>query len=339
MTAPDGGLLVAPENEDAVPWSSPEGAGIVSGWADAGSATGPGNGFWAAAAAGLDTLDAAMTPLDALGAAGVGYLIEHLWFLHEPLDALAGDPTQITAQSRTWQNVADELHALAEGHRGDVAAISGWDGDARDAYGTAAAAYADGLSGAAVVAGQLAELILGTGVLVATERALVRDLVAEFLWWVIEKILAGVVGAFFTAGAALVAVITWSVIEALGLAFDLSVRIARFLDDVHVASGTATQLADRFRQVGAAAAAAAPTVFDRGFDLAERIDDVGTQARDGTREVLRVADAATLLPVGTTARAHAELVSSDVAAAVTELGKQYTAQGDNQREWQRGPVP
>src|SRR5690606_41981378 len=95
-----------PVDEDAQPWDDLAGAGVASSWADLHAAASaddvdPLQVTYAAAAAGLDTLGAITDPLDALLTAGVGWLIEHGRFLHEPLDAPAGDPAQITAQART----------------------------------------------------------------------------------------------------------------------------------------------------------------------------------------------------------------------------------------------
>ena len=52
-------------------------------------------------------------PFDALLQAGLGWLVEHVAFLREPLDALAGDPDAVLAQARHWDQVAGELRAAA----------------------------------------------------------------------------------------------------------------------------------------------------------------------------------------------------------------------------------
>ena len=118
----EGSLIVEAENEDAQPLDNWEGAGAASSIADH-------DGAWSAedpdplqiaftgAAVALDGLDAVMNPLDGLATSGIGWLIEHVWWLHEPLDALAGDPTQITAQAQTWHNVATQLTTVAADSR------------------------------------------------------------------------------------------------------------------------------------------------------------------------------------------------------------------------------
>ena len=67
-----------------------------------------------AAALGLDVLGAVMDPVGALATAGIGWLIEHLSFLREPLDWLAGNGDKIKAAVTTWNQVAADLHNIGE---------------------------------------------------------------------------------------------------------------------------------------------------------------------------------------------------------------------------------
>ena len=90
-----------------------------------------GSGF-AAAGAGLDTLGAVLYPFNALLRAGLGWLFEHIAFLREPLDALAGDPDAVLAQARHWDRVAAELRAAAADHRATT--VPDWHGAAADGY-------------------------------------------------------------------------------------------------------------------------------------------------------------------------------------------------------------
>ena len=64
------------------------------------------SGDWASVALGaagtaLDALSMALDPFGAILAAGVGWLMEHVGPLKEALDALAGNPDEISAHSET----------------------------------------------------------------------------------------------------------------------------------------------------------------------------------------------------------------------------------------------
>ena len=330
MTGPE--LVVAPQDEDAQPWSSLEGAGVVSSAADAWGSEGPGQVAATLGGVRLDVLGAAVSPLDALGAAGVGYLIEHLWFLHEPLDALAGDPTQITAQSRTWRCVSDELHRLAARHRGQVVGTAGWEGSTRDAYARSAAAYADRLDAAGAQADELAALLLGTGVAVATERALIRDIIAEFAWQLVEWFLAVALPAVVTAGAALAAYVTLAVLRGLELAGRLARRVAQLLDALAASAASAGTLAARFRDLAERADRAVAPAGLRGLGAYSGLERAGAATRTGIAQ----ARAATLAPLGSLARiAHGQLEAVPAAEAV-ELAKQTAGAERGREEWEQG---
>ncbi|MUM18369.1 hypothetical protein FZI91_18320 [Mycobacterium sp. CBMA271] len=88
----------------------------------------------------MDTLDAELRPLTRLHDAGLGFVVEHVQFLEEPLDALRGNPGAASTEATFWRycvadvtNVQQELSAvlgaLGDGHSG--AAATGF-GDASD---------------------------------------------------------------------------------------------------------------------------------------------------------------------------------------------------------------
>lgn len=261
MTTPDT-LVVAPEDEDAEPLDSWEGTGFVSSIADLNDAVAsdgpdPFEIGYTAVAAGLDTLGAALNPLDSLLQAGIGWLIEHISFLHEPLDALCGDPTQITAQAQTWHNVSKELAGVAAEHR-TAAAVPGWEGAAADAYRRAAEGFAAALDDTAGNAERLSGLILLSGAGVGTERALIRDWIAEFLARLIEFALLCLLSAVITAGGSVASFVVGAVVQAIELGQKIARRVSEVLDVLSEAGGTAAQLSEAIRDTTAQVRAAAP---------------------------------------------------------------------------------
>ncbi len=231
MTGP---LVVAPSDEDAEA-ANAEGAGVLSSAADLHEAlTEPaldtGQVAFAATAYGLDLLAVAMDPLDELAQAGVGWLIEHVWFLHEPLDALAGDPTRIRAQAQTWANASLAMSAVAEQLPRQAAVATGWDGVAAATYGAAVADYSARLGLAATAAGAVSEQILFSGVAVGTVRALIRDLIAEFVGGVIAKALVAAAGSFVSFGGSFAAFAATVGADAAQLAGHIARRVQQLLD-------------------------------------------------------------------------------------------------------------
>jgi hypothetical protein len=297
-------LVVQPENEDAQPLDNFEGAGFVSSWADFHSAVSadqvdPAQVAYTAIGAGLDTLGAIENPLDSLLAAGIGWAIEHIWFLHEPLDALAGDPTQITAQAQTWHNVGRELAAVAQDHRAAAATLGAWEGMAGDGYRGTVDRFSGALGQAGRDATQLADLILATGAQVGTVRALVRDAIAEFASTVIQLVVPALITAAGTMGATLAAAVTRVVVMAVDLANSIARTIRKLLDAMTLAGGMAAQVSGAIQQTAGA-----------------------------VREVTRAIEAARPSIVKING------VADDLRAGeATELGKQLTAAEQQQRTW------
>ncbi|MCW0213523.1 MAG: hypothetical protein OJJ54_09195 [Pseudonocardia sp.] len=211
------------------------GAGIVSGYADLAGAVADGadplavgmNGV----AVGLDTLGGVIDPVGTLLSAGVGWAIEHLSFLREPLDALMGDPDAIVASADSWHHLSRVLGAQAQRHGNDVAVdLRGWTGEAAVAYGAASLGLDRSLRTASRSAETLAEVVLASGARVGAVRAVVRDAVAAFVADLVSWLLATAV----TAGAAGAAMIPAMLAEASALALRIADRIAetvRALDD------------------------------------------------------------------------------------------------------------
>jgi hypothetical protein len=147
-------------------------------------------------AAGLDALAFITDPLGQLVSWGVGWLIEHVKPLSDALDALAGDPDQITAYARTWANVAGAIDAARTTlHDGVAGQLTEWAGEASAAYRARSKEHEATLAALVKANHALGEITAGAGLLVATVRMLVRDVIADFvsvlavrLWeWLAEE--------------------------------------------------------------------------------------------------------------------------------------------------------
>lgn len=238
-----------------------EGTGVASGWADLGEAVTAEqpDGLeiaFAAAGAGLDTLGAITDPFDEFLSSAAGWLIEHVWFLREPLDALAGDPQQVVAQAQTWSNIAAELRSIAADQT--AAEVPGWSGQAGEAYRGAVRKYMRTVVDVAGQADELAGVVLGTGAAVGTVRALIRDLIADFLGWVVSKAISALVTASITLAASTAVAVTAIALEAYRLAHHITEHLSRLLDVLSDAGDTAGRLVDGMRHATFEARATAP---------------------------------------------------------------------------------
>jgi hypothetical protein len=266
-------LVADPPNgpEAAPPQFDAEGAGVVSSWADLAAAltaerVDPAQVGFTAAGAGLDTLGVLLHPFDGLLQAGLGWVIEHVGFLREPLDALAGDPDEVLAEARRWDLVAVELRAVAGDFR--AATVPGWEGAAATNHRRAVDDLAAALSAGADQAAALSRLVLATGAAVGTVRALIRDTIVDFVSAVVQYLLAAGTLAFLTAGGSLASVVLTVVVRALEVAEDIARRVRQLLDVLVAAGdaagriGTALQrTAERVRRVEPALRATGDSLY------------------------------------------------------------------------------
>ncbi|MEV7554042.1 PPE domain-containing protein [Amycolatopsis sp. NPDC089917] len=154
---------------------------------------------------GLDALSMVLNPLGELVKAGVGWLMENLDFIREPLEILTGDPDLVQQAAQTWNNIAAELEAVAGDYESSLSTTSGWDGDAAIAYRRVALQYTQSLRDVAAEAKDSAQWITTGGMVVATARALIFDIIASFISDVITRALLALASSWFTLGGSVAA--------------------------------------------------------------------------------------------------------------------------------------
>lgn len=157
--------------------------------------------------AGLDAIGAGLDPFGAIAGAGVGWLLEHVSFLREPLDQLTGDAAAIAAASTSWTAIADSLDEAAGRYGDDLGATAPWTGAAADDYRAAARDYIVLLQ---AMAGQCRSTASGlevTGVVIGTERALIHGAISQFVGRCVVEAVAALAASWFTFGGSLAAFI------------------------------------------------------------------------------------------------------------------------------------
>lgn len=180
----------------------------------------------------LDLLGAAMDPLGTLAGAGVGWLIEHISFLKDGLDKLAGKPEAVTAKAVTWSNISKQLTETAEQYEQKAAKVgqSFSDCGSAEAYQRTAESYVGVLRGAASHADSASTAMNVGAALVGTERGLIRDMISSFVGELIVKALAALAASWCTFGGTIAAFIADSVVEGGVLAEKIGTRITKIVE-------------------------------------------------------------------------------------------------------------
>lgn len=167
------------------------------------------------ASANLDTLSIIEDPAAALASYGVGWLIEHVHALSEPLDWLAGNPGEISTHAQTWGNVAEAVRSA----RTDYAhAVSGdlttWQGAAADAYRARATSTGHGLEALAIAADGIRLAVMMSGKIVADVRdkiqKMITDAVCALISWALELACTGGLATPVVAEQAVSEIAKWA---------------------------------------------------------------------------------------------------------------------------------
>lgn len=231
---------------------------------------------------GLDVLSLVLNPLGEVVKAGVGWLMEHLDFIREPLELLTGDPELVEQAAQTWNNIAAELEAVAGDYEGALSTTSGWDGDAAVAYRRIALQYTQSLRDVAAEAKTSAQWITTGGMVVATARALIFDIIATFISDVITRALLALASSWFTMGGSVAAFTASIFADAVKVMAKIQKKIGKLLTAIQKFVKRFEGSSDRARE---AARALGRKASDLGHEANQAI-----KASDKTLDGLNKAD-------------------------------------------------
>src|SRR6266545_6252666 len=128
-----------------------------------------------------DTIGFAIDPLGSVRSAGVGWLLEHVSFLREPLDALLGNPDEINANIDQLKQAALEMHTIAQEHGQDIGTVGDWSGETADAYRDSMSRLSEELDSMASTLDGTAAVVGISGMLVTTMRGIVFGIISDVI--------------------------------------------------------------------------------------------------------------------------------------------------------------
>jgi uncharacterized protein YukE len=182
-----------------------------------------------AAGAVVDTVAALADPLGAVLNAGVGWLLQHISFLREPLDALLGNPDEINANVDQLKSAAAEMRTLADEHRQDLTAVAEWAGDSADAYRGSLTQLGDELESLGTTLDGTATIAAVSGMLVCTLREIVYGLISSVIAELIRDALIAAASAVVTLGSSIAAFCGVAGARAAATASKIAGKISKLL--------------------------------------------------------------------------------------------------------------
>lgn len=179
----------------------------------------------------MDTLDAELKPLSRLYDAGLGFVVEHLQFLEEPLDAMRGDPKSASAEGTFWRyciadvtnvhrELSSTLEALADSHTGAGGT----------AFGEMSGTIAEALEELRVVAANLNQRINVATDLVTHTRSMLGQWVEGYVDDLITEFTAARAASPITQGGSVATTIASAVARASELGEQMARAMSQMLD-------------------------------------------------------------------------------------------------------------
>jgi hypothetical protein len=209
----DGGSLVAPVESTRDPWTGSSLADGIEDLVNAIKSEGWVDDLLAGSGLVLEGAATVVDPFSALLANGLGWAMEYFAPLREMLDELTGKPDVVRSHAATWNNMANELYAMAgdlDNHLKND--LPDWTGGASDAYRGLMINNVEAIGGLAAISAAMAAATEGAGGLVEMTREIVRDLIADLvarvIVWAAEALLVVTIPAIVPQVVA--AVVKWA---------------------------------------------------------------------------------------------------------------------------------
>jgi hypothetical protein len=149
-----------------------------------------------------------MDPLQAVFAAGVGWLMEHVSFLREPLDKLMGDPHAIEGHAQSWYTIEQRIYDAVDFFVDQVNRTTvTWAAASAAAYRRRARDHAQSVQALGKIADGMSKATTIVGAMVGVMRNTLRDIVAEVVGACISKAIQAVTVVLIPKVAAEVAIL------------------------------------------------------------------------------------------------------------------------------------
>lgn len=205
-------------------------------------------------------------PLAKLISLGLGWVIEHVAFLREPLDWVSGDQAYLDRMTGIWKGVGAELNKAADDlHRMYRTDTEGWKGLAADAYRGFCADRVEMFRGLAAGADSVSALFVQCKAILAVVRTIIRDLITDFVGKVAAMLLRYPPPATPAAAP-----------EAVRMAATYAQKIMDWVRKVQKAFGNATELFQNLTRQ-----------FTRARGLLSSVDDAVMTTLDATMRETR----------------------------------------------------
>ncbi|MET9210877.1 MULTISPECIES: WXG100 family type VII secretion target [unclassified Nocardia] len=149
-----------------------------------------------------------LDPFAFIGSQVAKWILDHVEFMRNALDELAGNPDIVEAYAKSWTKISTELTAVAADWKSSVEQdIDDWQGASGQQYRVSASSLIDQIDAASGIAATMGKSMESVSKAVDVVRTLVRDVLANLIGaaigWTIELIATSGAAAAHVIPAAL----------------------------------------------------------------------------------------------------------------------------------------
>ncbi|SER92015.1 MULTISPECIES: hypothetical protein [Lentzea] len=195
----------------------------------------------------VDVVATMANPLGMLASAGVGWLLEHVDFLREPLDALLGNPDEINANTDQLKQAALQMKMVAQEHREDMRAVSDWEGASGDAFKREMEQMAGEYEALGKTMDGTAAIYALSGALVCELRSLVFGWISDLIGELIASALIAAASAVVTLGSSIAAFAGYAGTRAAMMATKIAGRLSKLASAMARFGGRMAKLAEKMQ--------------------------------------------------------------------------------------------
>jgi hypothetical protein len=200
-------------------------------------------------AVGLDLLGALANPIDTLGSSVIGWIIDHIAILRAPLDFTVGNPDVVQNAVQQWNDTAINLDEIADRQKAalgkEIPTYVNGGSSSVPAFTEAMGQRELQIRGAGMTCTEIAELTAQAGTWIAGIRGVIRDMIAGFVWDLLEKAVAKFAFAPLTFGATAAEFLADTMIRVSNLVRRIAGKLDELVGSLKLISGNLKKLADR----------------------------------------------------------------------------------------------
>ncbi|MGA6163578.1 WXG100 family type VII secretion target [Amycolatopsis magusensis] len=230
----------------------------------------------------------ATDPIGWLVGQGLNFLLVVVQPLQDLIHFVSGDGPALGNAAGNFNSIAGGLVKFAQKYHQEAGtALADWTGDAKDAAQAKVDAFAQGIQGTAAEAGNIAQLLQISSMIMSVIEDFIKALLTEFITWLVMIWIPALAAAVPSFGASTAAAGTATTVKGTTTAANATQKVSKLrqlLDKIHE---LITKLKDFFKTAGAA--------IKKSFAERKLGSALHTGLKDGAQEMGVKASAGTKL--------------------------------------------